>query len=123
MAVEIVNWLEIPAEDMARARRFYEAVFELKLIDLDVGGEVYPCFPNRNGDGFSGALVRYDFVKPGQQGPLVYLNSYNDMDGMLKRIEASGGRIIEAKKEIAEGFGFFAIFQDTEGNLLALQGE
>lgn len=123
MAVEIVNWLEIPVEDIARARHFYEAVFEFRIVDLDVGGEVYPCFPNKNGDGFSGALVQYEFARPGQQGPLVYLNSYGNMDAMLKRIEASGGRIVQGKKEIAEGFGYFALFHDTEGNLLALQGE
>lgn len=123
MAIEIVNWLEIPVEDIDRARDFYEALFEFKIVDLDVGGEIYRCFPNKNSDGFSGALVQYDFVNPGKQGPLVYLNSYGNMEAMLKRIETAGGKIVQPKKEIAEGFGFFAIFQDTEGNMLALQGE
>jgi len=123
MAVEIVNWLEIPVENMTRAREFYEAVFEFQFVDLEVGAEIYPCFPNRYGEGFSGALVRYDFTKPGKEGPLVYLNAYNDMDAMLSRIALAGGQVIKPKQEIAPGFGFFAIFQDTEGNLLALQGE
>jgi predicted enzyme related to lactoylglutathione lyase len=36
---------------------------------------------------------------------------------------SAGGKIIQDKKEIAPGFGFSAIFEDTEGNMLALQGE
>jgi predicted enzyme related to lactoylglutathione lyase len=123
MAVEMVSWIEIPAENVERAKRFYEAVFEFTIVNLDVGGEVYPCFPNKGGDGFSGALVQYEFTKPGNQGPLVYLNSYGHMELMLQRIAASGGTIIQQKKEIAAGFGFFALFEDTEGNLLALQGD
>ena len=47
---------------------FYEAVFEFRLVDLEVGDGMYPCFPNKNGDGFSGALVQYDFTQPGKQG-------------------------------------------------------
>lgn len=123
MGVEIVNWLEIPVENFDRARKFYEAVFQFKIIDLDVGGEIYPCLPTKSGDSFSGALVKYDFTKPGKQGPLIYLNSYGNIDLMLQRIVASGGKIIKQKKEIAPGFGFFSVFEDTEGNLLALQGE
>jgi len=123
MAVEMVSWIEIPVEDTRRAREFYEAVFQFKIVDLDVGGEIYPCFPNKDGDGFSGALVQYEFTKPGKSGPLVYLNSYGNMELMLQRIADAGGIVIEQKKEIAPGFGFFALFEDTEGNLLALQGE
>lgn len=123
MAVEIVNWLEIPVENMERAKKFYETVFEFKIVDMEINGEIYPCFPNKDGEGFSGALVQYDFTRPGKNGPLVYLNSYNQMDAMLNRINQAGGRVIESKKEIAPGFGFYSIFEDTEGNLLALQGE
>lgn len=68
MAVELVNWLEIPVKDMKRARKFYESIFDFKIIDLEIAGEVYPCFPNRENDGFSGALVQYDFTSPGNTG-------------------------------------------------------
>ncbi|HTE27990.1 VOC family protein [Flavitalea sp.] len=123
MPVEIVNWIEIPVTEPERARKFYEAVFEFKIVDMEVGTESYACFPNKNGDGFSGALVQYEFTIPGRQGPLVYLNAYNNIDSMLERIESAGGKVIEPKKEIAPGFGFFALFEDSEGNMLALQSE
>jgi predicted enzyme related to lactoylglutathione lyase len=123
MPVEIVNWIEIPVYEMKRARKFYEEVFSFKIVDMEVGTEIYPCFPNKTGDGFSGALVQYDFTCPGKTGPLVYLNAYDNLGGMLEKIRSAGGRIIEDRKEIAPGFGFFALFEDSEGNMLALQGE
>lgn len=123
MAIELVNWLEIPVLNMERARLFYETLFKFKIIDLNINGEIYPCFPNREGKGFSGALVQYPFTKPGKNGPLVYLNSYDQMDKLLERVNEAGGKVIKPKEEIAPGFGFYAHFEDTEGNFLALQGE
>ena len=122
MSIEIVNWIEIPVKDVTRAKTFYENVFQFKIVDLEVGDEVYSCFPNKSGDGFSGALVQYEFTKPGKEGPLVYLNSYGDIDAMIMRIRSAGGKVIEEKKEIAPGYGHYALFEDTEGNMLALQG-
>lgn len=123
MAVEIVNWLEIPVTDMKRARSFYEQVFDFEIVDMKVGNETYPCFPGKEAGGFSGALVQYDFTAPGKKGPLVYLKAYEPIDVMIQRISDAGGKIVKEKSEIAPGFGFFALFEDPEGNLLALQGE
>lgn len=123
MAVEMLNWFEIPVQDMARAKSFYEQVFEFQIVDMKLGEETYGCFPNKNGEGFSGALAQYPFIQPGKTGPLIYLNSYGDINGILERVKSAGGRVIETKKEIASGFGYFAFFEDSEGNLLALQGE
>jgi len=122
MAVEIVNWLEIPVVDMTGARAFYEAVFKFRIVDLEIGGDTYPCFPNRDGEGFSGALVQYDFTQPGKHGPIVYLNAYGDLEAMLARIVSASGKVVQAKQEIAPGYEYVAVFEDTEGNLLALQG-
>ena len=121
MAIEIINWIEIPVNDLSRARKFYETVFQFTIVDLKVGDEVYPCFPNKKGDGFTGALIQNKVTAPGNRGPLVYFISYGNMDSMLDRIKMAGGKIIEPKKEIAPGFGYYAIFEDSEGNLLALQ--
>lgn len=77
MPIEIVNWVEIPVNDMARARTFYERAFGFEIVDLKVGNEIYPCFPNKNDDGFSGALVQYEFTKPGKEGPLTVVQKRN----------------------------------------------
>ncbi|MBL7792689.1 MAG: hypothetical protein JNK77_10220 [Saprospiraceae bacterium] len=45
----------------------------------------------------------------------------DNIDNTIKRIEASGGKIIRAKTKIeAEGRGHFAVFLDSEGNKLGL---
>jgi uncharacterized protein len=123
MALEMINWIEIPVIDMARAKAFYENVFEFKIVEMEVAGEIYHCFPDRSGKGFCGALVQYDFTRPGNAGPLVYFESGRSMDAMIRRIVVAGGKILQAKQEIAPGFGYSAIFKDSEGNMLALQGD
>ena len=122
MSNEIVSWPEIPVRNMDRARAFYERVMELEIVDLPVGNEIYACFSNRAVDGYTGALVQYDFTDPGKTGALVYLDSNGDLPGMLSRIRAAGGNIVKDEQEIAPGFGSFALFEDTEGNLLGLIG-
>ena len=43
----LVNWLEIPVSDIKRAKTFYEKVFEIEMIDLDIGdGTKMALFPN-----------------------------------------------------------------------------
>lgn len=123
MAIEMLNWFEIPVHDMSRAKLFYERVFEFEVVDMKFGDETYGCFPNKSGEGFSGALAQYPHIRPGKTGPLIYLNSYGDIDGILQRVKLAGGKVIETKKEIVSGFGYFALFEDSEGNQLALQGD
>lgn len=123
MAIELANWIEIPVKDMDRAKKFYESIFGFKLVDLEVAGEVHHCFPNKKGKGFSGALAHYEFMHPGKKGPLVYLNASPNAEEMLEKIKTSGGKILKEKTEVAPGFGYFALFEDTEGNMLALQSE
>lgn len=121
MANELINWLEIPVNDMYRAREFYETVFERSFEDLEIGGDTYPCLPNKAGDNYVMALVQNQVTTPGKKGPLVYLDSSPDITAMLHRISQAGGIIIQDKELIAPGMGHYAIFEDTEGNVLALQ--
>jgi len=41
MASNPVRWFEIYVQDVARARAFYESVFQLKLRKLDAGNMNY----------------------------------------------------------------------------------
>ncbi len=33
----VVNWVEIPVRDLARAKNFYQTLFELQLAEMNVG--------------------------------------------------------------------------------------
>ncbi|MCH5598958.1 VOC family protein [Niabella ginsengisoli] len=73
------------------------------------------------GEGFCGTLVEYDDTKEQNSGSLVYLNANGDVEALLNRVQSGGGHIITDKKRTTAGSGYFAIFKDTEGNMLAFQ--
>jgi predicted enzyme related to lactoylglutathione lyase len=72
--------------------------------------------------GIGGSLVyNKDFYKPSAtDGPLIYLNANPDVQYVLDKIEAAGGKILVSKTQISEDYGYMAMFVDTEGNRIAL---
>ena len=115
----LISWVEIPANDFERALKFYGEIMQIELKGLDFGEEKMACFP-----GDEGAISMAPGFKPSPDGPLVSLNAGSDLDGMIERIKAAGGRIIKEKTSIeAEGRGYFAIFIDSEGNRIGLYGD
>ena len=40
-----LNWFEIPATDISRAKSFYENVFEIKMEEMEMPGMKYAMFP------------------------------------------------------------------------------
>lgn len=112
-------WIEIPAEDIQRAKAFYESVFSEKLQILDMGEFKMGVF--RSG-GF--ALCQYQGVyKPSTDGVLVYLNANPDLGTVLEKVTPAGGEILIEKRQILEEQGYMAVFVDTEGNRLGLRSK
>ncbi len=71
--------------------------------------------------GIGGALTfNKAFYKPSTDGVLVYLNGNPDLQIVLDKIEAAGGKIVMPKTEISPEYGYMALFSDTEGNRVAL---
>lgn len=119
-----ISWFEIPATDIDRAQKFYEAVFNIQLQALDFQGMKMRMFPLDDPmKGVGGAVVKEttDFYKPSAtHGPLIYLNGNPDVQLFLDRIEAAGGTILVPKTTISDEYGDMAVFLDTEGNRIAL---
>ena len=119
----VIGWVEVPVNDMERAMKFYETVFDVKLERHQMGPLDMAWFPYfENGLGSGGTLVREkDYYKPSSDGVLVYFTARTgDLANELRRVEKAGGKILQAKKLIAEGFGYMALFLDSEGNRVAL---
>ena len=116
-----VHWFDIPASDLARAKAFYEAVFGIEMTEMTLpNGLKMALFPIEPG-GVGGALAEHsEFYFPGDQGPLVYLNGDPDLQAVLDRLEASGGRVVVPKTQISPEHGYMAVFEDSEGNRVAL---
>lgn len=117
-----VSWFEIPTKDINRAQKFYETIFEMKMIPLDIAQIQMRMFPVTDQNDVGGALVyNAEFYKPSAtDGPLVYLNANPDVQHVLNRIEAAGGKILVPKTQISPEYGYMAMFLDTEGNRVAL---
>ncbi len=119
----VVGWFELPVNDMDRAIKFYETVFEFKLSRNTMGPLDMAWFPwVDNGQGAAGSLVHYpDFYKPTSNGSLIYFTAHSgDLSIELGRVEGAGGQIIQEKKLITEDVGFMGLFLDTEGNRVAM---
>ena len=129
MTRNAVGWFEIYVDDMARARAFYEAVFQRTLTRLmadssgDGGGdapgmEMWAFQGHPDTAGAAGALVRMPGFAAGGGGTLVYF-SCADCAVEAARAAAHGGRIFKDKVSIGQ-YGHIALVHDTEGNLIGL---
>lgn len=118
-----ISWFEIPVTDIDRATTFYETIFQMSMTPLDLPNirmRMFPLDDSMNQVG--GALADSGgFHKPSAtDGPLVYLNGNPDVQLVLDRIEAAGGKIMVPKTEISPDYGYMAVFIDTEGNRIGL---
>jgi hypothetical protein len=117
--MNVVNWFEIPAKDLARAKAFYETVFGVSLSPMDMGPSQMQMFPMEQGAGGSaGALITSEGYTPSHQGTMVYF-SVEDIEATLGKAGARGGKTLVPKMSIGE-FGFIAHLEDTEGNRLGI---
>jgi len=116
-----VGWFEIPVTDMDRAKAFYEKAFDLEIQVVDLGGTVMGWFPNADEvRGVTGSLVKQESYVPSHEGTLVYFSSA-DVQNELDRIENAGGKILRGKTQISPEHGYMAVFEDSEGNRVALR--
>lgn len=117
-----ISWFEIPATDLVRATKFYETIFAVTLHPLDMDSIKMRMFPIDDMMGVGGAVVDSGgFHKPSTtDGPLIYLNGNPDVQTILDRVEAAGGKIMVSKTEISPDYGYMAVIIDTEGNRIGL---
>lgn len=112
------TWFEIPATDIRRAKKFYDAIFGMDIEVMDLGGLQMGIFPH---SGVGAALCQHESYKPSEtHGTLIYLDANPDLEETLGRVEAAGGKILRPKTQISPEYGYMAIFVDSEGNRMAL---
>lgn len=105
--------IEIPAENVAKAAEFYKNLFGWQ-VTVDERFNYSMWEPGvAPGGGFS---PLGEEVKPGDV--LIYVDS-DDIVADLKHVVELGGILVREKTEIP-GIGWFGIFKDPTGNLIAL---
>ena len=118
-----ISWFEIGTTDLERATKFYETIFGVTLKSIDLPNIKMRMFPlDDMMTQVGGALVDSGgFHKPSAtDGPLIYLNGNPDVQQVLDKVEAAGGKIMVPKTEISPEYGSMAVILDTEGNRIAL---
>ncbi|MCC6569175.1 MAG: VOC family protein [Anaerolineales bacterium] len=106
--------VEIPAADQAAAGKFYQGLFGWKIMPMpDMNYTMWESNDAVSSGGFPNVSEEF----PAGQ-VIVYIDS-DDIEADLKQVEKLGGKVIRAKEEIP-GFGWFGIFRDPTGNMLAL---
>ena len=108
-----LGYVEIPAEDLERAKTFYAAVFGWTYQDTPEGN--YSFFDSGEG-GIGGG-----FMQRGEQSPShpVTFMICDDLDETLERIIGNGGTVVSPRMDFG-GAGWLAHITDTEGNLIGL---
>ena len=87
-----LNWFEVPATDIVRAKKFYEAIFNIQMQDMpEMMGMKMAGFPAEMGSGKdNGALAQSPMHKPSQDGVVIYLNPKPDIDAVIHSIDEAG---------------------------------
>lgn len=109
-------WVEIPATDLARAKKFYEAVLKTDLIEDNNGPETMLMIPSANG-----AMCGHLYAgKPSTQGVGItaHLTAPGTLPDAMDRVRASGGEVVSDIVSLPSGAFFYA--RDPEGNSLGI---
>jgi predicted enzyme related to lactoylglutathione lyase len=113
MSNAIVHF-EIPADDVKRAKKFYEKALGWKISDPWKMDYFLVETKEKGQDGINGGLMPRK--NPGQ--PFMNYISVDSIDAALKKVEKAGGVVALPKTEIGQGMGWIAAFKDTEGNMM-----
>lgn len=105
--------IEIPAADQAKAAQFYKSLFGWKTSRDDKMD--YTLWEPAEGPG-GGFSPLGEQTKPGDI--LIHVDS-EDIEADLKRVVSLGGKVVRPKSEIP-GIGWWGVFKDPTGNMIAL---
>lgn len=115
---------EIQADDIERAKKFYENVLGWKIMPMmkkEEGGmmDYWGIETRESGPGINGGLYK----RPEKKEEKFFLYDCTvdvaDLDSAMEAVKANGGKITREKSEIP-GVGWFAGAKDTEGNRFGL---
>ncbi len=115
-----LSWFEIYVKDIERARKFYEAVLNIEMQELDSPAIPMWAFPSTAEEhGIAGALVEYADQATGGNSIIIYF-SCEDCSLEASRVEENGGSLKREKMSVGQ-YGFVALAVDTEGNTIGLR--
>jgi uncharacterized protein len=123
----VLTWFEIPVTDLQRAKRFYETILDIEMVNRNDGNEEAVFFPHdpaviqATSGRVTGVLSKSNRNSPSANGTMVYINASPSIQTVLDKVEKAGGKVIAPKTTIPAGY--IAVIIDTEGNKVGLHAE
>ncbi|MBV7530970.1 VOC family protein [Chitinophaga sp. sic0106] len=123
----VLTWFEIPAEDLDRAKKFYETILGIQMEKRKDGDHESVFFPydpkvvQATSGRVTGVLAKSERHTPSANGTVVYINASPDLQTVLDRVVPAGGKLLSPKVQIPAGY--IAIILDSEGNKVGLHAE
>lgn len=123
----ILTWFEIPVTNTKRAKKFYETILEIEMVNQADGNDEAVFFPynpsviQATSGRITGVLSKTERNSPSMNGTMVYINASPSIQIVLDKVEQAGGKVIVPRTEIPAGF--IAVIIDSEGNKIGLHAE
>lgn len=115
---------EIPSDDREKANQFYTSVFDWETEETPFEDDVYmsvitsPVDENHMHEergAINGAIISRDDTVT---SPIITID-VSSIDDHVSKIEAEGGSIVVPKGEVPD-MGYYAYFEDPDGNVIGL---
>lgn len=106
---------EITADDVDRARRFYE-IFDWEIAPSGAPGvDYWLAHTGESSMGINGAIMPRAY----NSQPVINWVGVEDLDDMIKKVQAAGGEIL-GERHTVPGIGDTVYAKDTEGNTFGM---
>ena len=112
---EKINYVELPAKDLAATKAFFESVFGWSFVDY---GPEYTAFENQ---GLDGGFFQSDLASSTEKGAALIVFYSNQLEATLAKVEKAGGSILKPIYSFPGGRRFH--FTEPSGNEFAVWGE
>ena len=112
---EKINYVELPAKDLAATKAFFQSVFGWSFVDY---GPEYTAFENQ---GLDGGFFKSDLASSTQKGAALIVFYSNQLEATLAKVEKAGGSIVKPIYAFPGGRRFH--FTEPSGNEFAVWSE
>ena len=112
---EKINYVELPAKDLATTKAFFQSAFGWSFVDY---GPEYTAFENQ---GLDGGFFQSDLASSTEKGAALIVFYSNQLEATLAKVEKAGGSILRPIFSFPGGRRFH--FTEPSGNEFAVWGE
>ena len=112
---EKINYVELPAKDLAATKAFFQSVFGWSFVDY---GPEYTAFSDQ---GLDGGFFQSDLASSPQKGAALIVFYSNQLEATLAKVEKAGGSIVRPIYAFPGGRRFH--FTEPSGNEFAVWSE